>query len=63
MYPDKMTHEKIVDSLVMELLSMGFIELENETEGRFKVTMAYNYIEILMDRIQPVNGEQNEIPE
>lgn len=63
LYADKMTHEKIVDTLVNELLSMGFVELENETEGRFKVTMAFNYIETLMDRIQPVNGEHNEIPE
>ena len=63
LYVDKMTHEKIVDSLVNELVTMGFVELENETEGRYKVTMAFNYIESLMDLIQPENGEQNEIPE
>lgn len=63
LYADKLTHEKIVESLVNELLSMGFVELENETEGRFKVTMAFNYIETLMDRIQPADGDHNEIPE
>ena len=63
LYPDKKTFEEITDKLLDELEKIGFIELENEQEGTYKVSSAYNYIETLIDCLNLAEGAENEISE
>jgi len=49
LYREKLSLEEMVDKLVDDLQKMGFIELENELDGIWKVTTAFHYIEELID--------------
>ena len=55
--------EEIVDKLINELKTMGFIEYEDEDEGTWKVLTAFHYIEELVDCINITEEGQDEIPE
>lgn len=63
LFPDKKIHAEVVDKLVKELLSMGFIERENEVDGTYKVLTSFHYIEDLIDCITISEEVQDEIPE
>ncbi|MGL4779668.1 MAG: condensin complex protein MksE [Bacteroidales bacterium] len=62
-YPGKNKHEEIIDRLIYDLRRDGFIELENEIEGTYKVLSAFNYIEKLVLSINIPEEIINEIPE
>ncbi len=49
LYTDLKTHEEKVDKLIADLDRQGFVELENELDGTYKVTAAFHYIEELID--------------
>ena len=40
-----------MDKLIDDLEKIGFIELENELDGTWKVTSAFHYIEELIDSL------------
>ena len=63
LFSDKKGFEEIVDKLINELKTMGFIEYEDEDEGTWKVLTAFHYIEELVDCINITQEGQNEIPE
>ena len=43
------TLEGKVESLVKDLEKQGFVEMENELDGTYKVTSAFHYIEEMID--------------
>lgn len=49
LYPEERTLDGKVDCLIKELDKLGFIEIENELDGTYKVTSAFHYIEELID--------------
>lgn len=49
LYPEERTLDGKVDSLIKELDKLGFVEIENELDGTYKVTSAFHYIEELID--------------
>lgn len=51
LYTEKLKLEEIVDKLIDEMEKIGFIELENELDGSWKVTSAFHYIEELTDSL------------
>ena len=51
LYTEKLKLEEIVDKLIDDLEKIGFIELENELDGTWKVTSAFHYIEELIDSL------------
>lgn len=60
LYTEKLKLEEIVDKLIDDLEKIGFIELENEMDGTWKVTSAFHYIEELIDSLivsEEVNDE------
>jgi hypothetical protein len=63
LFTDKKKHEEVVNKLVKELENIGFIELENELEGTYKVLTSFHYMEELIDCITIDEEMQNEIPE
>ena len=63
LFSDKKGFEEIVDKLINELKTMGFIEYEDEDEGTWKVLTAFHYIEELVDCINITEEGQYEIPE
>lgn len=62
LYSDKKTNAEIVDKLVDDFVKMGFVELENELEGTYKVTAAFHYLEELVNSLNIVE-DADEIPE
>lgn len=58
LYPDLKTHEEKIDKLVSDLERQGFVELENELDGTYKVTAAFHYIEELIDCLTIIETEQ-----
>ena len=68
LFSDKKKHEEVVAKLINELEKMGFIEKENEVDGRhlaitYKVLTAFHYMEELIDCITISEEVQDEIPE
>lgn len=56
--PNRKTHEEKIDKLVSDLERQGFVELENELDGTYKVTAAFHYIEELIDCLTIIETEQ-----
>jgi uncharacterized protein (DUF302 family) len=63
LFPDKKKYDEVVEKLVKELEGNGFIEMENELEGTYKVLHSFRYMEELIDCITIDEEMQNEIPE
>lgn len=57
----KVSYGEVVEKLIKELLGMGFIELENDLDGTYKVLTSFRYIEDLIDCINIQEEEQDEI--
>ena len=51
LYTDVKTNEEKIDKLVGDLERIGFVELENELDGTYRVTSAFHYIEEFLDCI------------
>ena len=49
LYPETKTLEDKVENLVKDLEKQGFVEMENELDGTYKVSSAFHYIEELLD--------------
>lgn len=49
LYTDLKTNDDKMDKLISELQRQGFVELQDELDGTFKVTAAFHYIEELID--------------
>lgn len=49
LYPEERTLDGKVDCLIKDLDKMGFVEIENELDGSYKVTSAFHYIEEMID--------------
>ena len=49
LYPEEKSLEGKVESLVKDLEKQGFVEMENELDGTYKVTSAFHYIEEMID--------------
>lgn len=60
LYTDKKKNEEKIDDLVKDLERSGFVELENEIEGTYKVTAAFNYIEELINCLTIIENEEEE---
>lgn len=63
LYKEKLSLEEVVDKLVDDMEKMGFIELENELDGQWKVTSAFHYIEELVDSLIVSEEVKNEMSE
>ena len=48
-YTDLKTNDEKMDKLIGDMERLGFVELENELDGTYKVTAAFHYIEELID--------------
>lgn len=55
--------EKAVDSIIAELISADFLECINETDGIYRVTAAFGYIENVINSLTIEKSVENEIPE
>lgn len=62
LYSDKKTNAEIVDKLVEDFVKIGFVELENELDGVYKVTAAFHYLEELVNSLN-IMEDADEIPE
>ena len=51
LFSEKKSFDEVVEKLVAELERMGFIELQNEFEGTWKVLASFHYIEQMIDCI------------
>ena len=58
LYTDLKTLDEKMDKLVGDLERQGFVELENELDGTYKVTAAFHYIEELIDCLTIIETEQ-----
>lgn len=61
LYPDVKTLEEKVEQLIKDLDRQGFIELENELDGTYKVASAFHYIEELMDCLTIIETEEEQV--
>ena len=59
LYTDVKTNEEKIEKLVGDLERMGFVELENELDGTYKVTAAFHYIEELIDCFTIIETEES----
>lgn len=57
LYPDVKTYEEKMEKLIADLERQGFVEPEDETDGTYKVTAAFHYIEELIDCITIIETE------
>jgi hypothetical protein len=62
LYADKKVFADVIDRLTDDLMKAGFVELENDLEGLYKVTSAFHYLEELVNCLNIVEGAENEIP-
>lgn len=58
LYADLKTNDEKMDKLIAEMERQGFIELENDLDGTYKVTAAFHYIEELIDCLTIIETEQ-----
>ena len=49
LYTDVKTNQEKIEKLVGDLERLGFVEIENELDGTYKVTDAFHYIEEFID--------------
>ena len=63
LYAEKLKIGETVEKLLDELAKTGFIELENELEGVWKVTSSFHYLEEMIDCITITEDLKNEMPE
>ena len=49
LYTDLKTNDDKMDKLISDLQRQGFVDLQDELDGTFKVTAAFHYIEELID--------------
>ncbi len=57
LYTDLKNNDEKMDKLVADLERQGFVELENELDGTYKVTAAFHYIEELIDCLTIIETE------
>lgn len=57
-YTDFKTNDEKMDKLIGDMERLGFVELENELDGTYKVTAAFHYIEELIDCLTIIEPEQ-----
>lgn len=57
-YTDLKTNDEKMDKLIGDMEHLGFVELENELDGTYKVTAAFHYIEELIDCLTIIEPEQ-----
>lgn len=60
LYPEERTLDAKIDCLMKELEKQGFIELENELDGTYRVTSAFHYIEEMIDCLT-INETEQEV--
>lgn len=60
LFSERMTLQEAVEKVVDELEKQGFAELENELDGTYKVTMAFHYLEELVDCLTIIEEENEE---
>lgn len=58
LYAEVKSNEDKIEKLVVDLERQGFVELENELDGRYKVTAAFHYIEELIDCLTIIETEE-----
>ncbi len=58
LYTDVKTNEEKMDKLIADLDRQGYVELENELDGTYRVTAAFHYIEEFIDCITILKTEQ-----
>lgn len=58
LYAEVKSNEDRIEKLVGDLERQGFVELENELDGRYKVTAAFHYIEELIDCLTIIETEE-----
>ena len=58
LYADLKTNDEKMDKLIADMERQGFIELENDLDGTYKVTAAFHYIEELIDWLTIIETEQ-----
>ncbi|MGM9812190.1 MAG: condensin complex protein MksE [Muribaculaceae bacterium] len=59
LYADVKTNQEKIEKLVGDLERLGFVELENELDGTYKVTDAFHYIEELIDCLTIYETEES----
>ena len=57
LYTDLKTNDEKMDKLISDLQRQGFVELQDELDGTFKVTAAFHYIEELIDCLTIIETE------
>ena len=57
LYTDLKTNDEKIDKLIGDLQRQGFVELQDELDGTFKVTAAFHYIEELIDCLTIIEPE------
>ena len=63
LFPDRQSNRDKLEALAGVMVNMGFAEQTNETEGRYQVTSAFNYIEQIISCINIDEEVKDEIPE
>ena len=58
LYPQLKPNDDKIDKLLTDLERLGFVELENELDGTYKVTSAFHYIEELIDCLTIIETEE-----
>jgi hypothetical protein len=62
LYADKKAFADVIDRLTDDFVKAGFVELENDLEGLYKVTASFHYLEEMVNCLNIVEGAENEIP-
>jgi hypothetical protein len=62
LYADKKAFADVIDRLTDDFVKAGFVELENDLEGLYKVTASFRYLEEMVNCLNIVEGAENEIP-
>lgn len=60
MFSGKSSNEDKIDALINDLMREGFIEIENEIEGCYKVLNSFGYIEEIVQKIDITEEADNE---
>jgi len=63
LFKGKKSYDEIVDKLIDELSSMGFIELISEIEMTYRVTSAFHYMEETIDCFVITEEDKDEVLE
>ena len=59
LYTDVKTNQEKIEKLVGDLERLGFVEIENELDGTYKVTDAFHYIEEFIDCLTIYETEES----